>query len=142
MEKCGSVIRVGVEGGYKMSDNKERRIDLGSTEQFAEGKPHAVRAGERDLVIVRKDDEFFAIKDVCPHKGARLSAGYVAGVVEWCMPGEQPKLVRVGEFLGCPWHGWKVDLRTGCSAFEPDGVLTRTYPVVVEDGKLFVEVRA
>jgi nitrite reductase/ring-hydroxylating ferredoxin subunit len=125
-----------------VGDKSEKKVDLGSTEQFVEGKPYAVRVGERDLVIVRKGDEFFAIRDACPHQGARLSTGYVTGEVEQSVPGEEPRLTRFGEFLGCPWHGWKVDVRTGCSAFEPDGVLTRTYPVVVENGNLFVEVRA
>lgn len=116
------------------------RVDIGTTEQFVEGKPHAVRAGERDLVIVRKDDEFFAVRDACPHQGSKLSDGCLTGDVETCLPGEQPNFVRDGEFLACPWHGWKVDLRTGCSALEPDRVRVRSYLVSVDRGHVYVEM--
>ena len=118
------------------------RVDIGTTGQFAEGKPHAVRVGERDLVIVRKGDEVFAFRDVCPHQGAKLSLGTLIGDVAVCARGEQPELIRDGEFLSCPWHGWKVDIRTGCPAHEPERVRTRIYPVVVSDGHVFVEMRA
>lgn len=115
------------------------KVEVGREDSFGEGKPHAVRAGDRDLVLVRRNGEFFAVRDACPHQGARLSAGYLTGDVGPCEPGDQPELVREGEFLACPWHGWKVDIRTGCSPLEPDRVRVRNYAVTVEDGKVWVE---
>ena len=36
------------------------------------------------------------------------------------------RLVRNGEMLRCPWHGWEFDIRTGQSWCEPDSVRART----------------
>jgi 3-phenylpropionate/trans-cinnamate dioxygenase ferredoxin subunit len=129
-----------------MSCVKPTRVDLGPVEQFVPGQPHAVRAASgdrvvvRDLVVVRKVDEFFAIRDACPHQGAKLSGGALCGHVEAGAPGEQPVLSREGEFLTCPWHGWKMDLRTGRSTLEPETVRVKSYPVHVEAGHLMVEI--
>ena len=116
------------------------RVDIGTTDQFAEGKPHAVRVGERDLVIVRKGEAFFAVRDKCPHQGARLSRGTLVGEVAVGARGEQPELVREGEFLSCPWHGWKMDIRTGCSSIPAERARVRTYPVSISDGHVFVDM--
>ena len=116
------------------------RVDVGPVSDFGPGRPHAVRAAGRDQVVVRKGDEFFAIRDACPHQGAKLSGGALCGQVEACVRGEQPVLSRDAEFLTCPWHGWKMDLRTGRSALEPETVRVKSYPVHVEAGRLLVEM--
>ena len=115
-------------------------IDIGALETFTEGIPHPVWAGERDLVVVRKGNELFAVRDVCPHQGARLSTGILTGDVPQCRPGEQPDLVRDGEFLACPWHGWKIDVRTGCSVVDSDIAKVRSYPVQIEGDRVFVDI--
>lgn len=117
------------------------RVDVGTTEQFEEGKPQAVRVEERDIVIIRKGDAFFALRDVCPHQGAKLSQGAMMGGVVVDARGEQPELVRDGEFLSCPWHGWKVDIRTGRSSIRAERGRVRTYPVSVDGGHVYVDMR-
>ena len=119
----------------------ETRIDVGDADTFIEGAPTAVRVEGRDIVVVRKGSEYFAVRDLCPHQGAQLSAGILVGQVETCDRGEQPVLSREGEFIECPWHGWKVDLRTGCSPVEPDRVRSRTYGVTSEGGRVYIEMR-
>lgn len=116
------------------------RVDLGKLGEYEEGKPYAVRAGERDLVLVRKGDRVYAVRDACPHQGAKLSGGCVTGDVAPCVLGEQPEFVREGEFLACPWHGWKVDVTTGASAAEPERVRVRSYEVRIENGNVYVEM--
>jgi nitrite reductase/ring-hydroxylating ferredoxin subunit len=116
------------------------KIDVGAVEDFVEGRPHAVRAGNRDLVVVRKGDAVYAVRDACPHQGAKLSDGCVIGDVAVCERGEQPEYVRDGEFLACPWHGWKVDVTTGCSAVEPERVRVRSYDAQVDGKRVYVEM--
>ncbi len=116
------------------------RIEIGSVESLPEGRLHAVRAGERDLVVVRKGDEFFAIRDACPHQGAKLSSGELTGDVQPCLRGDQPVLYREGEFVSCPWHGWKIDVRSGQSPTEPEAIRVKTYDVSVDGGRVFVEI--
>ena len=121
--------------------SSETGVDVGDAEAFVEGRPTAVRVDDRDVVVVRKGSEYFAVRDVCPHQGARLSAGVLIGHVKTCNRGDQPVLTREGEFLECPWHGWKVDLRTGTSPTEPDRVRVRAYDVTVDEGRVYVETR-
>ena len=53
-------------------------------------------------------------------------------------PGEY-RYSRQGEILRCPWHGWEFDVRTGQSAFDPEKIRAKSYPVGIEPGKTVVE---
>lgn len=112
--------------------------DVGQVNAFESGKLYAVRVADIDVVLIRQGNEFFAIRDACPHRGARLSNGALTGEVAANHPGEQPKLLRKGEFLICPWHGWKIDVRTGCSLLEPHRIKTKRYDVHIKDERVLV----
>jgi phenylpropionate dioxygenase-like ring-hydroxylating dioxygenase large terminal subunit len=60
------------------------------TEEFAAGGPLGARLLGEDIVLWRSGDEFFAWRDLCLHRGTRLSLG---------------RLVA-GPALECPYHGW------------------------------------
>ncbi len=57
--------------------------------------------------------------------------------------------VPIGEALGegdlegrivlCPWHAWRWDVTTGANANNP-AVKMACFPVIVEDGAVFVEL--
>ena len=81
-----------------------------------------VRVGPRRVAVFRVGDEFFAIDDTCPHKGAPLSRGTV-----------------VDGTIFCPLHGWGFALKTGVCVDCP-GSSVRTYAVTVVDGQLRIEV--
>ena len=53
-------------------------------------------------------------------------------------PGDY-KLVRKGEFLRCPWHGWEFDIRTGQSWCDPKTTRVRAYDASVEKGAELVK---
>lgn len=65
----------------------------------------------------------YAFADSCRHEGGPLSAGLL-----------------IGDTVTCPWHGWAYSVRTGKSIVPPVGLRLPTYPVVVEDGVIYVEV--
>ncbi len=48
-------------------------------------------------------------------------------------PGDY-KIVRKGEFLRCPWHGWEFEIATGQSYCDPKNLVIRQYPVAVAPG--------
>jgi nitrite reductase/ring-hydroxylating ferredoxin subunit len=109
---------------------------------LAPGEKRAVEIDGRRILLVRAGDgSFHALADVCPHQGARLSAGPLGGQVVADETGT-PTLVRAGEVIRCPWHNFAFDVRTGRSLLEPDRYRTRCYEVVVEDGEVAVEVPA
>ena len=57
-----------------------------------DGEPVAVRVCGNDLVLVRLGGRARAFADLCPHRGARLSLGWVET-----------------DSLRCSYHGWLYD---------------------------------
>lgn len=76
-----------------------------------------------DIAVFRNaEDEIFALDDRCPHKGGPLSQGIV-----------------FGRRVACPLHNWNIKLDEGC-AVTPDEGCTRSYPVRIEAGCVFVHI--
>jgi nitrite reductase (NADH) small subunit len=92
------------------------------------------------VVVIRKDDgELRALRDVCPHMGARLSRGGLQKMVVGDQPGEREMSDQL--VLRCPWHGQEFDLDSGECEADP-GQRVRVYPVSVEEGRVVVERRS
>lgn len=68
------------------------------------------------------EDEVFALRDKCPHKGGALSQGLVAGKV-----------------VTCPMHSWKIQFENG-EAVAPDKGCAKTYPAKVEGGLVWIAI--
>lgn len=116
-----------------------RSHDLGAAADFAAGRLYRVEVEGRALVVLRRGEAFFALRDVCPHQGARLSAGQLGGTALPCRPGAAIEYGRVGEVLTCPWHGWEFDVGTG-QALAEARARVRTYPVRRAGERLVVEL--
>ncbi len=72
------------------------------------------------LAVFNLDGAFYAISDVCIHKGGPLSKGTIKDNV-----------------VTCPWHGWKYSVKDGRSAHK-GGDSVSSYPVKVLEGKVYV----
>jgi len=82
-----------------------------------------LRIGGESIGVFRtSSDEVFALRDSCPHKAGPLSQGIVHG-----------------HCVTCPLHDWVIDLRNG-EATGPDEGATRSYPVSIDEGRVFVNV--
>jgi nitrite reductase (NADH) small subunit len=107
---------------------------VGEAEAIAEGECMIVEVEGRSIGVYRVNGELYALHNRCPHEGAQLCKGPVCGTT-------LPSLVyeyeygRKGELVRCPWHGWEFEIKTGKSIFS-DKVRTRTYKVLVDDGKI------
>ena len=56
----------------------------------------------RHVALFRLGDEFFALDNMCLHRGGPLCEGPIeSGVVT------------------CPWHGWSYEIRTGTMVQDP-----------------------
>ena len=97
-----------------------------------------VEVAGRALCLVRLGDEFFALMDVCPHGGAKLSGGRLSSTVESDGPGHYRRC-RQDEMLKCPWHGWEYDIRTGQSWSDPKSTRTRAYAAEAVAGEELVK---
>ncbi len=96
-------------------------IEVGRLEDIPPLGARVVRTAHGDVAIFRTaQDEVFALRDRCPHKGGPLSQGIVHG-----------------KRVACPLHNWNIDLASG-QAVAPDEGCAGTYPVKVERGTIYL----
>jgi nitrite reductase/ring-hydroxylating ferredoxin subunit len=115
------------------------RFVVGSLSEFPPGTRKIVRVGGREIGVFRFGDEFYAVRNRCPHQGGPLCEGFVVARTASSEPGvidvlDAPPLVV------CPWHAWQYDARTG-QAWAPGDPGARAYPVSVEHGAALAERR-
>ncbi len=114
------------------------RFVVARTSDVAPGTSLRVNAGGRDIALFNIAGAFFALGDRCPHESGSLCAGKIVGFAEADEPGKY-RLVRDGEFVRCPWHGWEFDIRTGKSWCDPEKSRVRAYQTGVTSGSDLVE---
>jgi len=101
----------------------ENWIEVGSLNDIPQLGARVVERPEGDIAVFRtKDDEVFALRDHCPHKGGPLSQGIVTGTK-----------------VACPLHDWKINLDSG-EAVAPDEGCAASYPVKMEGDKIMLSL--
>ncbi|NWG28744.1 MAG: Rieske (2Fe-2S) protein [Ignavibacteriaceae bacterium] len=75
-----------------------------------------------EIAVFKLNSEIFAVSNICPHQQTHL---IFDGFIE-------------DEFVVCPAHGWKFNLRTGRKDSGSNGL--RTFPIELIDDKVFVKV--
>ena len=105
--------------------DKEEWVDIGSADEVARTPLKSYHAETTALAISFKDGQFGAVSNVCNHVGGPLGEGRLEG-----------------DYIICPWHGWKFHRRTGVGepGFEQDRV--PAFPVKVESGRVLISVAA
>jgi nitrite reductase/ring-hydroxylating ferredoxin subunit len=91
-------------------------------DDLPEGKGKVVDVGQRKVLVLNMEGQFFALDSYCAHRGAPLVKGEV---VE-------------GQLL-CPWHGSTFDVSTGTCRTMPDEKVP-TYPIQVREGQVWVDL--
>lgn len=95
--------------------------------------------GEPVLIGRTRAGEVYAMRDICPHRAAPLSAGRLVQ-----HPGE-------GETVECPYHGWRFRTDGVCAAIpslvegqgpEAERIRVRAYPARESQGLVFVWMAA
>jgi 3-phenylpropionate/trans-cinnamate dioxygenase ferredoxin subunit len=92
----------------------------------------------RPIAIFNLGGQFFGLADRCPHQGASLCEGLVTGLAIGDAPGEF-RIIRDGEMVRCPWHGWEFDIRTGKSWCDPQRTRAKQVTVEVAPGIVLAE---
>lgn len=117
---------------------RARRYVVARADEIPPGGRKIVEVERRSIGIFNVDGEFFALRNRCPHQGARLCEGKLWGTLEADLPNEFRYDPR-REILTCPWHGWEFHLRNGQSLCDPARLRTGTYAVHVSPGDALEE---
>ncbi|HHI92353.1 MAG TPA: nitrite reductase small subunit NirD [Gammaproteobacteria bacterium] len=100
-------------------------IEVGTIDDIPVLGARVVSTADGNIGVFRTaDDEIFALRDECPHQKGPLSQGIVHG-----------------NQVTCPLHNWNIELDGG-EAVAPDEGCTASYPVKIEDGKIFLSLVA
>ena len=90
--------------------------------ELAEATPTQAMLGTTALVVVRRGDLVFALKDTCSHAGGPLSKGHLEG-----------------DTIVCPWHGSAFRLRDGAVRHGPSSTRQVAYRARIEGDQVEVQ---
>jgi nitrite reductase/ring-hydroxylating ferredoxin subunit len=99
-----------------------RLVRAAAIQEIPPGRSKVLHIRGREIALFNTDGTFYAVKNICPHRGVSLDRGAVEGGI-----------------LTCPGHAWQFDLRTGdCVSHPPAGL--RCYPVQIHGDSVWIEV--
>lgn len=111
-----------------------RRIDLLAVDDVPQGTMKMAFVDDADQVIVVHTDEIRAYQGICTHEYFELDKGFLTGGGS-SGAGGQP-----AGTLTCALHLSRFDLATGEALDPPAELPLAQYPVVIEDGRVLIEV--
>ncbi len=109
-----------------MSSQDAGWVDVGAEVEFAQRELQEVLLhGRTRIALSCRDGVFHAVSGVCNHVGGPLGQGRLDG-----------------EYVVCPWHGWKFHHATGEGepGYEEDRV--PRHAVRIENGRVLVQAKA
>ncbi len=101
-----------------------RRIDLLAVDDVPPGTMQLVWVDDTDpVLVVNLEGEIIALQGICSHEYFELDKGFLSG-----------------DSLTCALHLSRFDVRTGEALDPPAEAPLVRYPVVIEDGRVLIEV--
>ena len=100
-----------------------KRIELCSIDEVAPGAAIKVETEGLALAVFNVGGEFYVTDDLCTHGPGSLSEGYIED-----------------DIVECNFHNGQFNIRTGEVVSPPCMVPIKTYPALVVDGKVSIEV--
>ena len=100
-------------------------LDVAPLDEFPPGSVKIVTAGSITVGVYNLNGELYALEDRCSHDDGPLCEG---------------EFDAEEGFAVCPRHGSNIDIRTGAALTLPAVFPVDTFPVVVENGIVKVEV--
>lgn len=122
-----------------MRDDEINDVEVCKTDELPPGSCRIVVAAGRRIGVFNVSGNYYALLDRCPHAGAPLCQGRIGGMTTADAPGRELTLVREGEILRCPWHGWEFVIATGETVTQPL-VRVKTFKAQVKAGHVVVEL--
>jgi nitrite reductase/ring-hydroxylating ferredoxin subunit len=115
-----------------------RRHPVAKVADLPPGERKIITVAGREIGVFNVGGEFYALRNICPHRGAPLCRGRLRPLVishdVYHVDSE-----RDGEILKCPWHQWEFDIKTGKALFDVN-LRVKTYDVKQEGDEIVVYV--
>jgi naphthalene 1,2-dioxygenase system ferredoxin subunit len=96
-------------------------IDATAVDDVPEDDVIGVIIGDRDIALYNAGGEIYATDNICTHGHARLCDGFLEG-----------------HEIECPLHQGRFDIRTGAPMCAPVTEAIRSYPIRIEDRRVFL----
>lgn len=90
---------------------------------LGEGETTVVRLADKEILLCNVDGQFYAVDAQCSHARQTLATGRLRGYQ-----------------ISCPLHGARFDVRTGACTAAPAKRPIRSFPVLIEAGKVCVQL--
>ena len=115
-----------------------KRHAVAKAADIAPGERKIVTVAGREIGVFNVGGSFYALRNICPHRGAPLCLGRLRPLVVsrevYHVDSERDNVI-----LKCPWHQWEYDIKTGQALFDA-GLRVKTYPVKQEGDEIVVYV--
>jgi nitrite reductase/ring-hydroxylating ferredoxin subunit len=98
-------------------------VELCKVEDVPIGEVRRVAVANLAVAVYNLDGDFYVTDDACTHGPGQMSEGFVDGDV-----------------IECNFHQGRFNIKTGEVVGPPCMVPLRTYTVVVDDGRVFIDV--
>jgi 3-phenylpropionate/trans-cinnamate dioxygenase ferredoxin subunit len=103
------------------------RLDVCAAAELPAGSARVIHAGPVSIGVYNLGGKLYALEDRCSHDDGPLAEGELDA--------------EVGVAV-CPRHGARIDIRSGRPLTLPAVLPVATFPVLVEDGRVVVELDA
>ena len=97
-------------------------VRVAAAHEIPAGQGRTVEIDGKQIALFHVDGGFYAIDNICKHKGGPLGEGDLEGTT-----------------VICPWHGWAYDVRSGECVDDADCAVAK-FEVKVEGEDVLVKV--
>jgi nitrite reductase/ring-hydroxylating ferredoxin subunit len=111
---------------------------VGAVDDFQVDTFRVFELAGRPVGVVRTSRGFFAVRNRCPHQGADICAGKVAGTM---VVSDRPYEYHYSDenmVVACPWHRWEFELATGYAYGRVTNKRLVTYEVEIDEDQVYV----
>ena len=98
-------------------------VTLCSTDAFSENNMLEIIHDKHSYLVAKVNEEYFVVDNMCSHENSELILG--------CL---KDKTIK------CSLHGSYFDLETGKALNEPADEPIKTYPIIIEDNNICIEL--
>ena len=97
-------------------------VAVGRVDDFIPGRGKLVTVSGRHVAVFRLGDDFFALDNMCLHRGGPICDGQIENDV-----------------VTCPWHFWSYEIRTGTMVQDPRVGVSK-HEVRLDGDRVFVRL--